>query len=117
MDKIIIKGLKLDCIIGVNDWERNKKQPVIIDISAYTNIAKATKSDNLDNTVNYKEMYDLIVNLVKKSDFYLVEKLAEEIAKICLKNFKIKKIKVRVLKPNALVLAKSAGIEIERENE
>lgn len=117
MDKIIIKGLKLDCIIGINKWERNQKQPVIIDIVVYTDISQAADSDNLDNTVNYKEIYDLVVNVVQKSDYFLVEALAEEIANICLKNFKIKKVQVKVLKPNALRLAESAGVEIERENE
>lgn len=115
MDKIIIKGLKLDCIIGVNEWERNKKRPVIIDITAYTDISKAANSDNLDNAVNYKEICDLVVNFVKQSHFYLVETLTEEIANICLKNFKIKKIKVIILKPKALELAESAGVEIVRE--
>ncbi len=115
MDKIIIKGLKLDCIIGVNEWERNQKQPVIIDITAYVDVSKAAKTDNLDNAINYKEIYDLVVNLAKNSHFYLVETLAQEIANACLKNFKIKKIKVKILKPEALKLAESAGVEIVRE--
>ncbi len=115
MDKIIIKGLKLECIIGVNEWEQNQKQPVIIDITAYADVSKAARSDSLASAINYQEINDLVVNLTEKSHFYLLEAFAEEIANICLKNFKIEKIKVKILKPRALELAAAAGIEIVRE--
>ena len=115
LDKIYIRDLLLRCIIGVHDWEREKRQDVIINIILYTDLRSASISDNINDTVDYKYIKQKVVDMVESSSFMLVESLAEKIAEICLENSKVKKVKVSVDKMGALRYAKSVGVEIKRE--
>lgn len=117
MDKLQINHLTLDSVIGVNSHERDKKQSIIINLEIWTDLDAPAKSDNIHDSVDYKKLYDQIVNLVENSRFYLIEALAYAIAKKCLENKKIKKVFVKVEKPNALRQAKSVSVEIIRKNE
>jgi FolB domain-containing protein len=117
MDTIYINDLKLSCLIGVFGFERKSRQTIIINIVLSVDLNKASKTDNVKDTISYRYIYDQIINFAENSDYYLIEKLAEEIAKICLKNDLVKQVKVRIDKPRALPHANSAGIEIIRTNE
>jgi FolB domain-containing protein len=114
LDKIYITDLLLQCIIGINDWERTQKQTVLINVTLYTNLSKPCQTDNLEDCVDYKEVKNEIIAMVEKSNFNLIERLAEEIARICLAHTAIKAVLVRVDKPGALRFAKSVGVEILR---
>ena len=54
MDQIIIKDLVARGIIGINDWEREKKQEILINIVMFTDIRKAATSDDIADCVNYR---------------------------------------------------------------
>lgn len=116
MDKIFINDLTIPCIIGVFDAERKEKQQIIINIALSVDTRKAGKSDKLKDTVNYHDLSLQIVELVENSQFFLLEKLAQKIADICLKEKKVKQVTIRVEKPKAVKLAKSSSIEIVRTN-
>ena len=116
MDKILIRDLLVRGIIGINEWEREKKQDILINITLFANLEKSVKSDNIEDTINYRTLTKQILDLIDNSKFYLVEKLAEEIAKISIIEFKAEKVIVRVEKPGALRFASSVGVEIERES-
>jgi D-erythro-7,8-dihydroneopterin triphosphate epimerase len=113
-DKIHITDLTLRCIIGVNDWERTQKQDVIINITLFADLNKPCQTDNLSDSVDYKKIKQKIIAMVENSSFNLIERLSDEIAKICLAPPLVKAVQVRVDKPNALRFAKSVGIEIFR---
>jgi len=53
-DKIIIKDLLLRGIIGLNDWEREKKQDILINLTLFTDMRAAGQSDNPDDILNYR---------------------------------------------------------------
>jgi len=114
-DKIRINDLLLNCIIGINDWERTQKQDVMINIVIFTDLSKPCKSDDIKDAVDYKQVKQEIIAMVEKSHFNLIERLADEIAKICLVHKSVKAVSVRVDKPGALRFAKSVSIEIFRE--
>lgn len=114
LDKIIIEGLEVSCIIGVLDKERISKQPVVIDIELSLDLSIPSKSDDIADTLDYFKIYEDIVSLAEKSSFYLIEKLAEQIADLCLQNDLVKAVKVSVKKPNALEKAKFASVQIKR---
>ena len=114
MDKVFIEDLEVETIIGIFGWEREVKQIVRISIEMSFDISKAGKSDKIDDALDYKKIGKSIVNLVENSSFFLVEKMAEEIALLVLKNKQIKDIKLRVEKPGALRGSKSVGVEILR---
>lgn len=116
-DKIYIRGLALRCIIGINHDERIEKQDVIINIVLYTDTRKAGQSDNLEDSVDYKMVKKAVLSLVEESTFLLIEKLAEEVAKVCLVDSKVQKVNVTVDKPGVLRYTRSVAVEIVRTRE
>ena len=114
MSKIIIKNLKLKCIIGVNPDERNRKQAVVINIAMWAQLEKAIVSDDIADTVNYGTLNKRVKAFVEDSSFRLIEALAGGIADLCMEEKALQKVKVRVEKLGALKSADSAGVEIIR---
>ena len=114
MDKIYIRDLKVQCIVGINPHERVEAQDVCINITMDCDCSAACHSDDIADTVNYKTLKDELVAFVKASEFFLVEKLAEEIASRCLARDRVSRVVVCVDKPGALTGARSVAVEIER---
>jgi FolB domain-containing protein len=54
MDKIIIKNLRARGIIGINDWEREKKQDILINIEIEADLRQSGETDDLNFSVNYR---------------------------------------------------------------
>jgi FolB domain-containing protein len=113
-DEIQIVDLLLRTIIGINEEERRNRQDVLINITLYADIRAAGGSDDISDAVNYRTITKNVIDLVEHSQFYLVEKLATEIAAVCLRDPGVECARVRVEKPGALRFARSVGVEIER---
>jgi FolB domain-containing protein len=113
-DQIHIKDLLLRTIIGINDDERRNKQDVLINITLYADHSAAV-SDEIKDTVNYRTITKQTMQLVEESQFFLVEKMALEIAKICLANPRVKRAVVTVEKPGAVRFARSVGVTVDRQ--
>jgi len=77
-------------------------------------LRKAGRSDDLNDTVDYKSVKKAILSLVENSAFLLIESLAENIADIALTNDKVQQVVVSIDKPGALRFAKSSAVEITR---
>ncbi len=116
-DQIVIKDLFLRTIIGINDDERANRQDVLINLMLEADTRAAGLSDDIDDTVNYRSITKQVIELVENSRFFLVEKLAEEIARLCLVDRRVERVWVRVEKPAALRFAKSVGVSIQRSRE
>lgn len=114
-DQIHIKDLSLRTIIGINDEERRNRQDVLINIVLYADTRAAGASDAITDAVNYRTLTKQIIQRVETSSFNLVEKLAAEIAALCLEDPRVEAVDVRVEKPGALRFARSVGVEIHRE--
>jgi dihydroneopterin aldolase/D-erythro-7,8-dihydroneopterin triphosphate epimerase len=106
--------LLLRTIIGINEDERLNKQDVLINITLYTDHTTAA-SDDIKDTVNYRTITKETAKLVENSQFFLVEKMALEIAKICLADRRIERAVVTVEKPGAIRFARSVGVTVERK--
>jgi FolB domain-containing protein len=113
-DQILIKDLLLRGIIGINDWEREKRQDILINITLSGDLSAAGKSDEIGDTINYRTITKKIITLVEDEKPYTVEHLATQIAEICLQSKGVETARVRVEKPGALRFARSVGVEIER---
>src|SRR5215472_7719113 len=112
---LFIKNLQLSCIIGVNRGERVRKQEVRMQLFLWTDIAKASRSDYLEDTLDYSTIYKEVVERVEHSTFFLIERLAYEVATICLQHPLANKVKVILEKVEVLEKAESAGIELVLE--
>jgi len=113
-DQIQIKDLLLRTIIGINEGERRAQQDVLINITLFADTRAAGASDHIDDAVNYRTITKHVIAMVESSRFFLVEKMAAEIASICLDDARVERVRVRVEKPGALRFARSVGVEIER---
>lgn len=116
MDIIFLGGLKIDTIIGIYDWERETKQTVILDIEMAHDIKKAATTDDIEDTLDYKAVSQRVIEFVEKSEFFLVEKLAEEINHLIREEFSVPWVKLTLNKKGAISGASDVGIIIERGN-
>lgn len=114
-DCVQIKDLLVRTIIGINDWERRQRQDVLINICMFTNTQAAGRSDDIADALNYRSVAKRVIALVESSQFFLVERLAEEIARVCVQEFGVPRVRVQVEKPGAVRFARSVGVTIERE--
>jgi FolB domain-containing protein len=116
MDQVIIKDLLVRGIIGVNDWEREKPQEILINIVLFADLSRAGESDNIDESVNYRTISKKIQERAETAERMTVEALANDLAEICLAEPGVLKARVRVEKPGAVRFARSVGVEIERSH-
>lgn len=113
-DRILIRDLLVRGVVGVNEWERRVRQDILINIDLYADLAPAGSSDDIDQTVNYKDISKAVIELVEESRRFTVEALAADIAAICLGFPQTTSVRVQVEKPGALRFARSVGVEIQR---
>ena len=113
-DIIYIKDLRVKTIIGIFDWERKEKQEVSIDLEVPCDCKKASKTDSIEDTIDYKTICKAVIKFVEGSSFQLQESLAEGIASLVKDDFGIASIKLRISKPGALRGAKDVGLIINR---
>ena len=116
-DKVHIEGLQIETIIGVFDWERVVKQTLELEIEFTVDVARAAKTDKLEDTLNYKNLCQQVVAFVKKNHFNLIETLAEQIAELIMDEFGVLWLRLRVSKPGALRGARNVGVVIERSRD
>lgn len=114
MDKVIIKDLLIRGIIGINDWEREKEQEILVNIVMFTDTRAAAASDRIEDCVNYRTVAKKVFAHTESAKRFTVEALANDLAEICLNEKGVEKVLVRVEKPGAVRFSESVGIEIER---
>ncbi|OHD13660.1 MAG: hypothetical protein A2086_01070 [Spirochaetes bacterium GWD1_27_9] len=97
-----IKNLRLKILIGVFDFEREKTQDIIVNIKIKFDDSEASKKDDINFTIDYKELVDKIVLEVEKSNFFLLEKLSDFIIDIIFEHQLVEKASVEIYKPNII---------------
>lgn len=107
---IRIKNLRSRTIVGINDWERKKFQDVILNIEIELDGTQVMESDDIEDTIDYKDLKKRILEEVEKSRFYLLDKLAGHVLKIIMENDRILQATVEVDKPHALRFADSVSV-------
>jgi len=117
MDQVLITDLVARGIIGVDDWERETPQEMLINLVLFTNLHHAGESDDIHDCVDYRAVAEKILEHVESAKRLTVEALASDLARICLEDARVEKVRVRVEKPGALKFTKSVGVEIERGKE
>ncbi|MBI4558487.1 MAG: dihydroneopterin aldolase [Candidatus Hydrogenedentes bacterium] len=116
-DRIHIRDLLVRCIVGIYPDEQREKQDVLISVTLHADLRQAGRSDLIADTVDYKQVKKRILRAVEQRQYNLVERLAEEVAELCLEDPRVQRVEVCVDKPGALRFARSVAVEIERERE
>ena len=119
IDKIEIKNLKIMGRHGVFDFERFQDRTFELDLVLFLDLSKASKSDNLEDTIDYAEIIDAVIKEFTKKNYNLIEAVAESIISRLFKEFNFNKVKVRIRKPHAPIDAEfdTVQVELEREND
>ena len=117
MDQILITDMTARGIIGVNDWEREKPQDILINITLFVDLRIPGQSDKLEDCVDYRTIARKAQLRAESAQFFTVEALATDLARICLVEPRVAKVRIRVEKPGAVRFTRSVGVEIERSRE
>lgn len=114
MDIVFLRGLRIETVIGIYDWEKEIKQPVILDLEMSADVAKAAATDRIEDALNYKDISKRLKQFVSESQFELVETLAERCAEIVLREFGVVWVRLSLNKTGAVSDADAVGVVIER---
>lgn len=113
-DRIFLEALDIQGVIGIYDWERTTKQTIRVDLEMPANASLASGSDDISDTLNYKDVAKRIISYVEGTEYQLIETLVENIASIILDDFKVSWVEVSVSKPGAIRGSQNVGIKIRR---
>lgn len=113
-DRIFIEGLETEAVIGVYDWERTIRQPLVFDLELATDATAAATDDCIDHAIDYAAVAQCVIQEVGRSQYQLLETLVEHLAAILLQQFNLSWMRLRVTKPNAVPEARGVGLVIER---
>lgn len=115
-DKVLIRELKVEAILGILPQERVTPQPVLINITIYTDTRRAARSKDIVDAVNYAALADAATDLTIDGKYLLIETLVEDLAALSLSRAHVEGVSVRVEKPQAVPAAGAVGVEIYRTN-
>ena len=99
-DKIILKGMKFYGFHGVNPEENVQGQSYVVDLEAEVDLARAGRTDSVDDTVSYSHLYRSVKAILEGEPRNLLERLAQETADRLLADFPLAAVTVTVKKPN-----------------
>ncbi|MCH2310661.1 MAG: dihydroneopterin aldolase [SAR202 cluster bacterium] len=118
-DKIILNNMKFFAYHGVHPYEKKNGQNFIVDLELYADLSIPSKSDNLNQTIDYSKVYETVKRIIEQDSKNLLESLCEDISKTLLESFKIDAVRIKIKKPDIKLSGNEMGyaaIEIFRTN-
>jgi dihydroneopterin aldolase len=114
VDTVFIRGLQIDTVIGIYDWERSVRQTVVLDLEMAADIARAAASERIEDALDYHAVSERLAEFVGGQQFLLIETLAEQCAQLVMRQFDVPWLRLRLAKPTAIAAAAEVGVVIER---
>ena len=103
LDQLCIQQLRVDAILGVNPWERERKQRVIVDVD----VSPATCAP-------YEAIAHSVYAHVQASACLTIESLATQVAEIVCAQHEADEVRVCISKPSAIMHASRSSVEVMR---
>ena len=100
MDKIRLKNIKLYAYHGVSPEEQKLGQRFELDIEITTDFSSAVKNDNLDESVDYENVFNKTRDIFCKNKWKLLETAADAIARELAALVKVQHVNVKIRKMN-----------------
>lgn len=113
MDKIRILNLKIPAKHGAYKFEKDKEGLFELDIEMHTDLSVPGSSDDLKDTVNYDEAVSLITETFTEKEYNLIEAVGETICNRLLQQYPIQKVRIKIRKPHAPIMANLDTVEVE----
>ncbi len=101
MDTIHVTGIRAYGYTGYLAEEQVLGQWFEVDLSIDTDLADAGRSDDIEDTLDYRRAIDVVKRHIHKDRFALVEKLATAIADDILALDRVQRVRVQLSKPAA----------------
>ena len=118
LDRVIIRDLLVQGIIGINPDERKSRQDILVNIAMWVDTRAAGDSDDIDDAVNYRTVTKAIIDHIENSEPYLVERLAADLVRLCFEaDSRVQAVELTVEKPGAVRFTRSVGVSIYRKRE
>jgi dihydroneopterin aldolase/2-amino-4-hydroxy-6-hydroxymethyldihydropteridine diphosphokinase/dihydropteroate synthase/2-amino-4-hydroxy-6-hydroxymethyldihydropteridine diphosphokinase/dihydropteroate synthase len=114
-DVIFIKDLQINCIIGVNTFERIEKQRIILNIDVYFPPTPIYSTGRIPPRHNYRTIAQRVTKFVEQSNYKTIEMMANDVANVVMYQCNVYKVTVKIEKPSALMFADTAGVEVTRK--
>ena len=114
MDLVFLRGLRIETVIGIYDWEKAIRQPVVLDLEMGADVARAAATDRIADALDYKAVAKRLKQFVGEGRFELVETLAERCAELVREEFGVPWVRLTVNKAGAVTDAEGVGVIIER---
>lgn len=115
MDKIIITDLRATGIVGVKSPERDQPQTLLINITLFSDLKPAGLTDDIKDTISYSTVAKAVSARVAETQYYTLEALSDDLARMLLYRFNVNAVKIRVEKPEFVTNTSRVGVEIYRE--
>lgn len=112
LDQLDITGLAISTRIGIYAWEQRIAQRLILDINIPIDLSQC--NNDLGKTIDYDNLSRRITTYVEEKSFDLIETVAEEVAAIIKKEFKVHQVTLKVSKPDAIKNAANVSVRITR---
>ena len=117
MDRIRILNLKIPAKHGAYEFEKDKEGLFELDIEMYTDLSLPGSSDDLTDTVNYDEAVSLITEIFTEKEYNLIEAVGETICSRLFQQYPIQKVRIKIRKPHAPIMANLDTVEVELTRE
>lgn len=110
-----LQGLRVDCIVGIYEHERQTRQAVVVDIGLDYDFAAAAASDAIGDAVDYDDVASGVAELAQRRAFRLIETMAEETAAMLLARLpQVRTVRLEIRKPAAVPAAACSFVRVER---
>lgn len=113
-DTVFIEGLQTDAVIGVYDWEKKIKQPLVFDLIMSHDNRLPAATDDLSKTLDYEAISNFITAYCQKHVYELIETLAERLLETLMVEFNLTEVELTLRKPGAVPTASAVGVKIKR---
>jgi FolB domain-containing protein len=116
-DRIELRGLVLSAICGALPEERERAQPLEIDLDVVADLSVAGASDELPDTLDYGAICADVERCVTTLEPVLLERLAQAVADVVLADDRVVSVtvSVRKLRPPVPQVLATSGVRITRE--
>ncbi|RCS56788.1 dihydroneopterin aldolase [Parvibium lacunae] len=115
--RVSIQGLRLDAFVGVFDEEKERSQPIIIDIAAYADLAQTTpQRDALDEVFDYNQLRNIAHKTVDGRHIHLLETLTDQMAAQILQLPSIRAVHIIIRKPTTFADCEAVCVELFKMN-
>lgn len=111
-EQIELVSLRVDCIVGVSPHEREREQPLYIDLAFPASFQSAAASENLEDTINYAVVAECVRSFVQTGRFHLLEALLRRLAQHLAQTYQLPALRLSVRKPQAVAHSEGARLSL-----